>query len=778
MANAYDDSGANAEESPAYQRPDSPDDAKPWLALIADAEHCFEAYNTKCDTIDDLYAKLSSLGNTTADREFKIFWANMAVLCPSIYARPPVPVVVPKFKDRTELARRASEILERALISVTDANDGQLHEACKLVRDDLAIHARGVMWLRNSDTMVEFDQLDRGDFLHEPARKWREVGWVARRDWLTRRQMHERFPDTEEDWLQSAVFKERKDSREEYKGEQKAGVWQIWSKPKRIVVWVSEGVEVVLDQRTPGEPQQDGFLPLPNLESFFPCPKPAYATCQRRSLIPVPDFLYYKDQVEEINEMTARISSLAEALRMKGFYPSGAGDLAQAIENVFADQENRAVLVGVSNFAALGGSSLKESIVWLPVQDVATVITELVALRRQLIEDVYQITGLSDIMRGQTDPNETLGAQELKAQTGAVRIREKQAEMIRLARDAIRMAGEIMAENFTPEALLDMSQIKDLPTAQVVQQQAMQAVQQQTMQIDQAIMQARQNPQIMQAVQQNPQLAQQALQKASQQKQQIQQQAQSQVAQAVTVEKVMEMLRSEKVRPFVLDIETDSTIQPDEDAEKQRRTEFITAVGGFIGQVVPVAAQLPEIAPLASEMLKFLASGFRAGRELEGAIEKFAETVEQKASQPQPPSPEAQAAQAKAQAEQQKLQIAQAKQQSDQQIAQAKQAADQQAAQQKAQADQQKAAMEQERHRTDMELAMQAMRLEHQKQQHDAGMQVQELTAKFALDMQAGQLDMQKTRAEIEKIYAEIERIGAQAKAVAEKPKPAAKEAA
>ena len=778
MANAYEDLGDNAEESPAYQPPEKPDDAKPWLALISDAEHCFEKYHTKCDTIDDLYAKLDLLGNTTADREFKIFWANMCVMMPSIYARPPIPVVVPKFKDRTELARRASELLERALISVTDANDGQLHEAMKLVRDDLAIHARGVMWLRNSDTMVEFDQLDRGDFLHEPARKWREVGWVARRDWLTRKQMHARFPDTEEDWLQSAVFKERKDSREEYKGEQKAGVWQIWSRPKRVVVWISEGVEVVLDQRVPGEPPQDGFLPLPNLEGFFPCPKPAYATLQRRSLIPVPDFLYYKDQVEEINEMTARISSLAEALKMKGFYPSGAGDLAQAIENVFADQENRAVLVGVSNFAALGGSSLKESIVWLPVQDVATVITELVALRRQLIEDVYQITGLSDIMRGQTDPNETLGAQELKAQTGAVRIREKQAEMIRLARDAIRMAGEIMAENFTPEALLDMSQIKDLPTAQVVQQQAMQAVQQQTMQIDQMIMQAKQNPQVMQAVQQNPQLAQQALQKATQQKQQIQQQAQQQMQQAITVEKVMEMLRSEKVRPFVLDIETDSTIQPDEDAEKQRRTEFITAVGGFIGQVVPVAAQLPEIAPLASEMLKFLASGFRAGRELEGAIEKFAETVEQKASQPQPPSPEAQAAQAKAQAEQQKLQIAQAKQQSDQQIAQAKQQADSQAAQQKAAAEQQKMQMEQERHQTDMEMAMQAMRLEHQKQQHDAGMQIQELQAKFALDMQAGALDMQKTKAEIEKIYAEIERIGAQAKAVAEKPKAAAKEAA
>jgi hypothetical protein len=684
-------------------------------------------------------------------------------MLPSIYARPAIPVVVPKFKDQAELPRRASELLERALVSVTEANDGQLHEAMQIVRDDLAIHARGVLWLRNSDTMVEFDQLDRGDFLHEPARKWSEVGWVARRDWLTRKQMRARFPDTEEDWIRAAVFKERKDEREEYKGEQKAGVWQIWSRPKRIVVWVTEGVEVVLDARVPGEPQQDGFLPLPNLENFFPCPKPAYATRQRRSLIPVPDFLYYKDQCEEINEMTARISSLAEALKMKGFYPSGAGDLAQAIENVFADQDNRAVLVGVSNFAALGGSSLKESIVWLPVQDVATVITELVQLRRQLIEDVYQITGLSDIMRGETDPNETLGAQELKAQTGAVRIREKQQEMIRLARDAIRMAGEIMAENFTPEALLTLSQVKDLPTVQDVQQQALQMVQSQTMQIDQQIMQARQNPQIMQQVQANPQLAQQALQQASQQKQQIQQQALQMVQQAVTVEKVLDLFRSQKVRPFVLDIETDSTIQPDENAEKERRTEYITAVGGFIGSVIPVAETVPEVVPLAASLLKFLSDAFRAGRELEGDIEKFAEAMKQKASQPQPPSPEQQALQAKAQAEQQKAQIAQQKAQSDQQQAQMK-----------AQAEQQKNELAMQKQQQDMMASMATLRMDHERQQSESVLKFNEMQQKYVADARQAQLDMEKTRVEIEKIRAEIERIGAQAKAAAQKPKEAA----
>jgi hypothetical protein len=243
--------------------------------------------------------------------------------------------------------------------------------------------------------------------------------------------------------------------------------------------------------------------------------------------------------------------------------------------------------------------------------------------------------------------------------------------------------------------------------------------------------------------------------------------------QAVTMDKVVELLRSEKVRPFVLDIETDSTIQPDENAEKQRRTEYITAVGGFIGQVVPVAAQLPEIAPLAASMLKFLSAGFRAGRELENDIDKFADQVTQKASQPQPPSPEAQAAQAKAQAEQQKAQLAQQKQQSDQQIAQAKMAADQQAAQAKAAAEQQKLQMEQERHRTDMEVTVQALRMDAERQQHEAGMQIQELQAKFALDMQAGALDMQKTKAEIEDLRRDPHRGAGEGRRTAE-PKEAA----
>ena len=173
-------------------------------------------------------------------------------------------------------------------------------------------------------------------------------------------------------------------------------------------MWVSPGVEEVLDVREP-------YL---KLDRFFPCPKPAYATVERGSLIPVPDFYYYRDQLEEINELTARISALAEALRLCGFYPGGSGDLAEAIETALKNTSNNARVIPVANFQNLGGASLKDSIVWLPIVEVANTITSLVALRKQLIDDVYQISGISDIMRGSTDPAETLGAQQLKSQYG------------------------------------------------------------------------------------------------------------------------------------------------------------------------------------------------------------------------------------------------------------------------------------------------------------------------------------------------------------------------
>lgn len=678
---------------------DAPKDAKPYLEMISDAEKVFKPWSDTSKKIADYVGSLKRLRGNSAQREYQIYWANTETIKPAVYTRPPVPVVVPRFKDRKELPRIASEVLERALVSSFDM--ANVHNVCMHVRDDMVDFARGVPWVRYEaqeteqgglSQSVPIEHVDRDDFLHEPARKWSEVGWVARRAYLTRDEGKKRFGKA---WQGVTYSNSETDKDEDYKVSKKAAVWEIWHKADNKVIWVSPKKDTVLEI---GEPHLD-------LEGFFPCPKPAFGTCEPGSMVPVPDFLQYKDQIEEVTELTARISALAEALRMKGFYAAGHEELGEAIESILKKQDDTAVMVPVPSLAGLG-QSIRDAIVWLPVQEVATTIRELVQLRRQVLDDIYQVTGISDIMRGSTAASETLGAQQLKAQFGSVRIRDKQGELVRVAADCARLTGEIIAENFTAENLLKYSQM-DVPTDQQIAEQAQKIANQaaqQSQQLQQQAQQAVQSPQAQQLAQQNPQQAQGAVQQVQQQLLQIQQAAQQQIEQlkqVVTIEKVVAMLKDQKMRPFILDIETDSTIQPDEDAEKQRRSEFATAMGGFLQTAMPMVQQAPQTAQLVGEMMKFITAPFRAGRSMEGAIDDFVEELGKLTQQAQQSDP---AAEADAQMKQQEAQMKQ------------------QEGQMKLQMDQQKAQLETALGQLDLKMK--------QMDVHIAGLKVQEATAK------------------------------------------------
>lgn len=675
-----------------------------WLKIITDAEKAFSDYQERADNIDKLYASLGGLANSTRDPEFQLFWANIQVLGPSIYARPPVPVVVPKFKDRRPLYRTASELLERATSVAFDLTD--IDGVMLMVRDDLNIVARGAPWVRyetkqESDGETEracIEHLDRKDFLHDPARKWAEVGWVARRAWLTKREMRKRFSKSSGKAYQSAEYSVRKEDKDNGGADNlnKAGVWEIWSKTENKVVWVAPGCEDILEQ---GKPHL-------KLEGFFPCPRPAYATVQRRSLVPVPDILYYKDQLDQINTLTGRIAALTDSLRVRGFYPAGSGEIGDAVEAAMKSLDDRQVLVPISNWAAFGQGG--DPIIWLPLEIIANTLVQLISGRKQLIDDVYQIMGLSDIMRGSTEASETLGAQQLKSQYGSVRIRDKQNELVRVARDLVRIVAEIMAENFSQKTLLDMCQM-EIPTKAEIKKQVEALKAKGEEMLNEQIAQAQQDPKMMEQAQANPQAAQQMIEQASQQ---IAQQIQPQIIklqQVPTKEEVFEFLKDNRIRPFVLDIESDSTIQPDENAEKTARTEFLGVLGQTMGQLMPLVQADPSAAPFAGQILKFAVAPFRAGRELDGAVDDFVEQGAKRAEQPQGnPEVDAMAAeqqtrqaelQAKAQIETQNMQMkamdAQAKAQIAQaglQLEQQKAAAAAQLAQAKLEGDQQAAA--------------------------------------------------------------------------------------
>jgi hypothetical protein len=192
----------------------------------------------------------------------------------------------------------------------------------------------------------------------------------------------------------------------------------------------------------------------------------------------------------------------------------------------------------------------------------------------------------------------------------------------------------------------------------------------------------------------------------------------------------IQLLRDEKLRGFRVDIEVDSTIFGDAAQEKADRTEFLTAVTGFMEKSFQIGQLVPEAAPLMGKFLQFGVRGFRVGRDLESAIEDFVDEMngiskrmaQQKASQPNPEQMKAQLEQAKIQGQ---LQNTQLKNQGDQVKAQAEVQSQQVEAQSKSAdmaADTQRAQLELQIEKVNLQIELAKLQADARQQQHDANM--------------------------------------------------------
>ena len=228
-------------------------------------------------------------------------------------------------------------------------------------------------------------------------------------------------------------------------------------------------------------------------------------------------------------------------------------------------------------------------------------------------------------MRGSTASSETLGAQQLKVQFGTMRLDDMGRDVQRYARDLVRIAAEIISEQFSPDSIAMMTDVK-LPSPE----QKMQAQQQAQMMVQQ------QQPI-------PPQLR--------------------EVLEKPTWEECMQVLRDDKQRSYRVDIETDSTISGDQAMDQKSVTELLQGVSAFISNAGPAveAGYLPLEA--AKSMLMSAVRRFRMGREVEDALEMIGEDGsdspggdDQQAAAQQAQQQEQAAA---VQAEQMKLQIEQ-----------------------------------------------------------------------------------------------------------------------
>lgn len=171
------------------------------------------------------------------------------------------------------------------------------------------------------------------------------------------------------------------------------------------------------------------------------------------------------------------------------------------------------------------------------------------------------------------------------------------------------------------------------------------------------------------------------------------------------------LIKKDGIHGFRLDIEADSTIAPDEEAEKRARVEFLQQMIPMLEQVVPIAQGNPPLATLAKEMTLFAVRGFRVARSLEEAFEAAFDAVAQ-----MPPNPKMTGQQQKG-APQQNPQVEAAKVAADVHDTQTKAQTDQLAIAQKAQQAQMQVGIAQDRLAAEQqndqtEIALRAMEMQ------------------------------------------------------------------
>ncbi len=463
-----------------------------WLNIISQYDNEFKKWEARSAKIVKRYRDDNRSQHTNETAKFNILWSNVQTLIPAVYAKLPKAVAQRRFGDNDPVGRVAGSLIERALdFEIEHYPD--FRSTMKNAVEDRFLGGRGTAWVRyephvrqlsipedglqvtedvenesaegqtpKGDVKPESQDYTAGetepqeeieyecaptdyvhwkDFGHSVARTWEEVTCVWRWVYMTKDALTERFGAK---MAKSIPLDSGAETLATYgqstKERTRAKICELWDKESGKVYWLSKNHSTIIDERDD---------PL-ELDQFFPCSKPLYSTITSDSLIPVPDFVIYQDQANELDILSDRIDGLVKALRIRGVY-----DASQpALQRLLTEGDNN-TLIPVDKWMAFSEKGgLKGSIDILPIDMLANALMNCYRAREDIKGQIYEITGISDIIRGQTLASETATAQQIKGQYAGLRLRSMQEEVALFASELIRLKAQVICTKFQPQTIL------------------------------------------------------------------------------------------------------------------------------------------------------------------------------------------------------------------------------------------------------------------------------------------------------------------------------------
>ena len=459
-----------------------------YLNIVSQYDNEFKKWEARSEKIVKRYRDDNRSQHTNETAKFNILWSNVQTLIPAVYAKLPKASAERRFGDNDPVGRVASEIIERALDYEIE-HYPDFRATMRYAVEDRFLGGRGSAWVRYEPHVrtldipedglqvtedIDNEPADEGaenpenqdytageaepqeeieyecaptdyvhwkDFGHSVARTWEEVTCVWRWVYMTREALTERFGEKMSKKIPLDSGPETlKTYGQSNKERTRAKICELWDKETGKVYWFTKNYNELIDERDD---------PL-ELEGFFPCSKPLYSTTTSDTLIPVPDFVLYQDQANELDILSDRIDGLVKALRIRGVY-----DASQpALQRLLTEGDNN-TLIPVDKwmqFSEKGG--LKGAIDILPIDELANALLNCYRARTEIKAQIYEITGISDIIRGASAASETATAQQIKGQYAGLRLRSMQEEVALFASELIRLKAQVMCSKFQPQTIL------------------------------------------------------------------------------------------------------------------------------------------------------------------------------------------------------------------------------------------------------------------------------------------------------------------------------------
>jgi hypothetical protein len=566
-------------------------------------EKDFKDWGEKSSAINDKYKAKNSVRtirelSLNSDARYNILWSNIQILLPSLYARTPKPDVERRHKNSNQTTRLTADVLERSLGYEMDEQDfdGTILAAVL----DYLISARGtarVMYEPKIEKGKKVDEASkikfvyRDDFRHGPGRIWSEVTWVAFQTYESRDSLIENFGEKigAEIPLDASPNKDANDKdRGVADNLSRARIWEIWDKETKNVYWVSLNYPKIL--KTVRDPLR--------LKGFFPCPKPLYATVSTDNLIPVPDYILYQTHAITLDVIQQRLGGILDCARANGVY-----NAAWGVELGNFMKKGDGQMTPVTNYGDLTkAGGLAGIMEFAPVDEFLSVLSMLNESAAIEVQKIYEITGISDIVRGSSDPNETAKAQQMKQKFGSLRLSARQTAVQAFVRDLVSLMGEVICTHFDPEKIRQISEYDLMPDATPEAPVAPEGQQPYP-------------PEVIQQWQQQ--------QRDRQWKQ------------------IVSTLKNQFIRSYSIDIETDSTVAIDYQEQKEAWGGYLEAVGTFLNNSLQVLPAAPSLGPYVKETLLSVSRAYKCGAALEGTLtSSFDAYIKQLMTPPPPPPPD------------------------------------------------------------------------------------------------------------------------------------------